>query len=187
MASVSDRTPGEGRYAQLEREQRWHLGSLPAGATPFAAIVDRYIIGTRLRLRRVTSLVDAAAAPTFKLGQKVRARLDDPEVVKLTNIYLDSHEFEVFAHLPAAELHKTRLKVTTGGRVFGVDQFRGRHEGLVLAEIELGPDDELVSMLDFDGVEVAVDVTHDDRYSGGSLAVAGDDELAELVASPLMH
>ena len=107
---MSDRVPGEGRYARLEREQRWRIGSVPTTARRAVLILDRYIIGSRLRLRRVSGFADAATEPTFKLGQKVRARLGDPEIVKLTNIYLDQSEYDVFATLAAAELRKTRAE-----------------------------------------------------------------------------
>lgn len=66
----------------MEREQRWLRLRLPAGVAHPAAVVDRYVGGTQLRLRRVES--DTGVA--FKLGQKVRVAPSDPEVVKLTNL-----------------------------------------------------------------------------------------------------
>lgn len=176
---MNNRVPGEGRYARLEREQRWRIGSVPTEARRAVLILDRYIVGSRLRLRRVSGFADATTEPTFKLGQKVRARLDDPEVVKLTNIYLDQNEYDVFATLAAAELRKTRWKVALEGRIVTIDQFHGRHDGLVLAEIELEANDIQLTTL---GI-AAFDVTHDHRYSGGALAFASDDEVTELIAS----
>lgn len=167
------RVPGEGRYAQVEREQRWLVSEPPAGAERLAEIHDRYLVGTRLRLRRV----DAAGDVTYKLAQKVRPDEADPEVVKLTNLYLSVEEYDAFAALPAAELRKTRWRVTWGGRSLAVDELHDRHEGLVLAEVELGAEEPLLPAPPF----AVRDVTHDDRFSGGALAFASPAELAELL------
>ncbi len=98
------RVPGEGRYAHVEREQRWVARAVPPGALRPAAIIDRYISGTRLRLRRSES----AGEVVFKLGQKIRSDPSDPEVLKLTNLYLSAEEYAVLAALPAGESRKTR-------------------------------------------------------------------------------
>jgi hypothetical protein len=50
---VVSRRPGEGRYAYLEREQRWLLEAPPEDRNRSVEIVDRYLTGTRLRLRLV--------------------------------------------------------------------------------------------------------------------------------------
>jgi len=47
------RTPGEGRYAHLEREQRWLVRQRPDGLHGPVSIVDRYVTGTGIRLRRM--------------------------------------------------------------------------------------------------------------------------------------
>ena len=46
------------KYAWIEEERRFLLGSNPLESTPaesFNRIIDRYITGTRLRLRRIES------------------------------------------------------------------------------------------------------------------------------------
>lgn len=155
------RTPGESRYAQVEREQRWVLSRLPAGLTDPASIVDRYLTGTRLRLRSIT----ARGAVTYKLGQKVRPESSSPRVVKLTNIYLSPDEFEVLRALPGRELRKTRWRSPYAGGRLVVDEFVDSLAGLVLAELELRPGQSPVEL------EVpAADVSEDDRFSGGRLA-----------------
>src|SRR3954451_22937395 len=128
-----DRQPGQGRYAHLEREQRWIAGGVPSGSTPVATIVDRYIRGTRLRLRRSES----GAGTLFKLGQKVRDDPDSPVTVRLTNMYLSEIEYRALLVLPAAELSKTRTHMHWNDHVIAVDQFHGRLNGLVLSECEL--------------------------------------------------
>jgi CYTH domain-containing protein len=155
------RTPGEGRYVQVEREQRWVLPQLPKGLTDPASIVDRYLIGTRLRLRTIS----AGGAVTYKLGQKVRPEPSSPAVVKLTNIYLSPEEFDVLRVLPGRELCKTRWRSPYAGGRLVVDELTGSVAGLVLAELELRPGESPVE-LDLP----AVDVSEDDRFSGGQLA-----------------
>lgn len=169
------RRPGRGRHARVEREQRWALRQRPDGLIEPTPIVDRYLIGTRLRLRQV----DTGSSAVYKLGQKVRPVEASPELVKLTNIYLIESEYEVFRRLPARELRKTRWRLPATSRQIIVDEFHGHLAGLVLAEIELAPGEPLGAL---PGVP-AVDVTLDDRFSGGHLAAAGVAEVRELLAT----
>lgn len=168
------RRPGHGRYAHPEREQRWILADVPAGATPWAEITDRYLDGTNLRIRRV----EGADGVVHKLTQKVRPVPDDPSRVMLTTMYVPDHEVTALMALPGRELRKTRRRVELDGRYVAVDVLHDRFEGLVLAETELGIREERMSMPPF----ACCDVTDDDRFAGGSLAAMADDELAELLA-----
>lgn len=170
-----ERSPGQGRYAHEEREQRWLLTAVPAGVREPVEIVDRYIERSRLRLRRV----DGPGRSVFKLGQKVR-RGDTPEVVMLTNLYLSEDEFEVLRALPARELRKRRWQLHVDGRRFAVDELHGPLEGMILAEIELNVDEPLLDLPPFEATEV----TWDDRFSGGRLAGASVVEVADLLGGP---
>ena len=64
------------------------------------------------------------------------------------------------------EIVKERLVMWWDGVELVIDRFLGALAGLVLAEIELGPDDPLRDP----PAGAVADVTHDDRYSGGALA-----------------
>jgi CYTH domain-containing protein len=172
-ARMSDRSPGHGRYAHPEREQRWIVSAAPTDLTPVASIVDRYIVGTRLRLRRSES----EATLTYKLGQKVRDDPGNPEMVRLTNIYLSEDEYSALLLLPAAELHKTRSRTVWTDRVVAIDRFHGRLDGLMLGEVELSPTDSLLPIPPW----AAEDVTNDDRFSGGALAFAADAAIEALL------
>ncbi len=55
-------------------------------------------------------------------------------------------------------VEKTRYLVRSGSHIVEVDEFAGDNEGLVLAEIELGAEDEAVELPDFIGTEVTGDV-----------------------------
>jgi hypothetical protein len=174
--AVLDRTPGEGRYARVEREQRWVLADIPPDAVRLCEIVDRYLVGTRLRLRRM----DDGERVVHKLAQKVRPEPVSPEVVRLTNIYLTEAEYDALLPLPAAELRKVRWTVTWDGRAVAVDQHLDRRAGLILAETELDATEPRLPTPPF--APAAADVTDDDRFSGGALAFADDGDIAALLA-----
>lgn len=167
------RRPGHGRYAHPEREQRWVLADIPDGATSWAEISDRYLDGTNLRIRRVEG-IDGIV---HKLTQKVRPVPDDPSRVMLTTMYVPDQEVTALLALPGRTLRKTRLRVGLRGRQVAVDVFRDRLEGLILGETELGIHEPRIPMPAF----ASWDVTDDDRFSGGSLATAGDEALRALL------
>ncbi|MCW2776665.1 MAG: hypothetical protein JWN17_390 [Frankiales bacterium] len=164
------RVPGQGSYARPERERRFLLSADPPALRDVRLLEDRYLDGLRLRLRRVTGDGEAV----HKLTQKVRLGAG-PAELSLTNLYLDAGEHARLVHLPGADLRKTRGRCP--GSPFVVDVFTGRHAGLRLAEAEV---DDLAARLhlpDWIGREV----TDDERYTGGALARASDEELAALL------
>jgi hypothetical protein len=151
-----------GKYARYELERRFVLERLPDGAVPGRLIVDRYLDGTRLRLRR-TELPD----PQYKLSQKEAPAPPDYAVTTITTIYLSPEEYAFFAALPGRELRKRRHRVGP----YSIDVFDGDLEGLVLAEISFLSEDEMRAhpVPDFAVREVSEDV----RYTGGALAANG--------------
>jgi CYTH domain-containing protein len=171
---VTNRIAGEGRYARTERQQRWVLGARPDGLDRPVSIVDLYVTGTRLRLRRM----EDRDASVYKLGQKVRVTPDSPESVMMTNMYLSEGEYDVLTPLGGAEIRKTRWRWAGGERTLAVDEFGGPLTGLVLAEVELGPDERRLGP---PPLSVA-DVTDDDRFSGGNLSGTTKTELGHLLA-----
>ena len=62
-------------------------------------------------------------------------------------------------------IDKTRWLVKSGNHTFEVDEFYGENEGLVMAEVELGSEDEHYEKPDFIGLEV----TGDHRYYNSHL------------------
>ena len=114
MTGRGDKTPGYPRtrvrplkYAVVEREPRYLLARLPEGVTSTKDIVDRYVTGTRLRLREVR---ESDGAVVRKLGHKVRLT-EGPDEIACTNFYLDDEEWAVLAALPARTLRKKRHMV----------------------------------------------------------------------------
>jgi CYTH domain-containing protein len=163
----------------LEREQRWLLSSVPRAAGNERVIVDHYWNGTTLRLR----MIEEGDEAVYKLCQKVRVNEGDPRLVKITNIYLSTSEFDQLSVTPASIVAKSRWTLIAGGVTYAIDEFKGRHAGLVLAEVELDEQAPLVAKPSF----AVVDVSKDDEYSGGSLAQAGESELRRLIARSSEH
>ena len=81
-----------GKYARWELERRFLLARVPEEVDRRAAslIVDRYIDGTRLRLRRIEP--QDGGEPTYKLGQKEAPDPSDFSRTTITNIYLSAEE-----------------------------------------------------------------------------------------------
>ena len=148
------------KYAVVERERRFLVGRIPDGVTRVSQITDRYLEGTRLRLREV---VDGNGTVTRKVGHKVRLT-DGPDEVACTSMYLDDAEWGTLIRLPARTLRKTRHVVARDGVRVAVDRFE---HGTLLAEIDDGdrPPVELPGWLD-----VIRDVSHDERWTGAQLA-----------------
>jgi hypothetical protein len=132
-------------------------------------ITDRYLTGTRLRLRRVDR--STLAQPEFKLTQKVPADRPGPVQGTITNTYLSEAEYDVFAGLPAAVLTKTRLSIPP----LGIDVFDAPLHGLVLAEAEFSTDEDTYAFQP--PADLVAEVTDDLRFTGGRLVRAHRTDL----------
>lgn len=97
-------------------------------------ITDRYLTGTRLRLRRVQHM--DSGDWQYKLTQKLPADQPGPVQGLITNMYLNRTEYDLLSALPAAVLTKTRLSVPP----LGIDVFDGHLHGLIIAEAEFTTD-----------------------------------------------
>ena len=150
------------KYAVVERERRFLLGRIPDGVVDTREIVDRYLEGTRLRLREVR---EADGSVTRKLSHKVRLG-EGPAEVACTNCYLDADEWAVLATLPARVLRKRRHVVRRDGLVVAVDE---HEDGTLVAEVDdgAGAAHPVPHWLD-----VVQDVSDDERWTGAALARA---------------
>lgn len=157
------------KYAHIERERRWLMdpAKRPAVAAGHILIEDRYILGTRLRLRRMTDSATGRAA--LKLTKKYGA--DDPLARAIVTSYLDDAEYAVLAALPALPLTKRRYDLAAGAIVYSLDCFTGALAGLELAEIEWPDDAGLRGLPPPPGA--IREVSDDRRYQGGSLVANG--------------
>ncbi len=113
-------------------------------------------------------------------GRTVRVRLrDDRGYLTIKGpsdaAGLSRYEFEkeitpdeaehLMALCEPGSIDKTRYLVKSGNHTFEVDEFYGDNEGLVMAEVELGSEDEPFEKPDFIGKEV----TGDRRYYNAHL------------------
>ena len=159
------------KYAKVERERRWLLDGLP----PFpddarqVRIVDRYLHGTRLRLREVT---ETDGTVVRKLGHKVRLG-DDAREVACTSLYLDDAEWAALGALPGDTLTKLRVLVPHGEHTIALDVFERPYVGLFLAEIDVGDQPVAVPEALPERYHVIREVTHEEAFTGAALARGG--------------
>jgi CYTH domain-containing protein len=148
------------KYAVVERERRFLLASLPDGVVGTKEISDRYLTGTRLRLREVR---ERDGTVVRKLGHKVRLSAGPAEVA-CTNFYLNDHEWAALEALPARVLRKKRHVVQRDGLTIAVDE---HEDGTLVAEID---DRDQPSQFVPDWLDTLEDVSDDERWTGVSLA-----------------
>ena len=117
------------KYAVVERERRYLVARVPDGVETTRQIVDRYVTGTRLRLREVREDDGTVAR---KLGHKVRLG-EGPAEIACTNLYLDDEEWTVLCALPSRVLRKTAAPGAPGRRGRGLDE---HEDGTLVAEID---------------------------------------------------
>ena len=170
------------KYAILENERRFLVDPARApdlAGVGFRRIEDRYVIGTRLRLRSMIDSVTGAVERKFckKYGG------DDPVSGPITNLYLDAAEHAALAALPARVILKRRYRLDHGGRGFGLDLFEGELAGLMLCEAE-AESREAVLALAFPPW-CGPEVTADPFFTGGALSGTDAAALADRLKSVL--
>jgi CYTH domain-containing protein len=170
-----------GKYAQLERERRFLLGSLPrdlSSSAPHTTIQDRYLHRTRFRLRRMVA--SDSQSTQYKLTQKYLHTPGNFASVVITNTYLTELEYRTFEPLAADELWKDRYRYWNDGWRYAVDVFQGRLAGLVLAEIEFATDDDLATFMP--PAFVQAEVTAETAFTGGRLCQSTAAEVEAAIA-----
>jgi len=164
------------KYARIERERRFLLDGFPVNedVVRVRRIVDRYIDGTALRLRKQS---EGNGPIVFKLTQKISARSSGAQQGLVTSMYLTEDEYCVLAGLSAKTLTKTRHSVPP----FGIDIFEGTLKGLLLAEAEFesAATAEALAIPDF----VFREVSDDDRFTGGQLVRASTQDIRSWLSS----
>lgn len=156
-----------GKYACLETERRYLLNRIPDDLLQNNGwrITDHYFPTTRLRLRRMKSI--AGDETIYKLTQKYRSETQDAYETTITNLYLTEAEYNFLQPLEAKLIAKRRYPYTVQDFQFSIDVFEGRHQGLILAEMEFEKKAES------DQLAVPVfaleDVTDDPFFTGGNL------------------
>ena len=98
----------------------------------------------------------------------------------ISTIYLSEEEFDLLTQVSANKLEKVRWLNPIGNLTLSIDEFGGRLAGLVLAEVDLGSTSSLPSSFPID---VNNEVTNDERFTGGELAMATTSELTSILNS----
>lgn len=173
-----------GKYARYELERRFLVVDAPGGLAAERGwqILDHYILGTNLRLRRTEPLV--GGQPVHKLGHKQVPSPPDFATMTMTSIYLSAVEYEVLSMLPARDVVKRRFALVDKERTFSVDVFDGPLAGLILAELGFATAEEMARPLR-QPPWVVREVSNDVRFTGGALAQLSADEARALLADAL--
>lgn len=173
-----------GKYACLETERRYLLEKIPGDVledTNGWLITDRYFPHTRLRLRNMKSI--SGDEKIYKLTQKYRTENQNAYETTITNLYLTEAEYNCFEPLEAMVIRKKRYPYRVQNHSFSIDVFEGRHQGLILAEMEFDEGSE------FDEFALPLfalkDVTDDPFFTGGSLAIMPDEEFRQGLSQRL--
>ena len=74
---------------------------------------------------------------------------------------------ELLDNFAISELIKTRYKISLGNHIWEVDEFLGKNEGLIVAEIELQHEDESFAIPEW----IAKEVTSEEKYYNSRLSV----------------
>jgi len=177
----------ESKYAHIERERRYLLQDLPEGlnrADHHLQITDNYLIGTRLRIRKVRD--PKTNKWVVKFTQKFAPNENDLSRTMITNLYLNATEAEILSIFEANEIRKNRYYFDFAARRYSIDMFIGDLFGLVLAETSFETDEELEN---FQMPPFALaDVTNNEIFSGGKLSeLTFADVKNEIVQSALLN
>lgn len=177
MVTNPSAPPGKSlQYAKPERERRFLLAEFPPGEIARTTnITDRYLLGTRLRLRLMLETKSDGTRTYYKLTQKVPAPTGGPGLV--STLYLNEDEFALLWTLPGAVVRKTRYSLPP----FGVDVFDAPLDGLILAECEFDDDATMESFRP--PAWTLAEVTLDARFTGGQLATMNSGDLPKLLSS----
>jgi CYTH domain-containing protein len=169
------------KYSAVERERRFLVDAAlrpDLADLAYILIEDRYIVGTRMRLRRMTD--SATGEIALKFAKKYEC--DDPLSRPMSNFYLDDAEYAALAALRANALSKRRYPVEVSKVAFGIDIFLGPLAGLELAEADARTDGELIAITP--PAWTIREVSHDPFFQGGHLATLDAAALIDRMARP---
>jgi len=173
-----------GKYACLEVECRYWLQKIPDDLLDNPKgwqITDRYFANTQLRLRHIQSL--SGDEHMYKLTQKYHSETQNAYETTITNVYLTQAEHNHFEALEGNILKKKRYPYTVQNYSFSIDVFEGRHQGLILAEMEsdreVGADKFVLPSFVFRNV------SEDPFFAGGNFATMTDEEFKQGLSQRL--
>ena len=161
---------GEPKYARLELERRWLVDSAarPVLSDAFVThIDDRYLDGTRMRLRRMRR--PDLGETKWKLTKKYECA--EARARPIVTTYLTAGEYDRLLRLPGCDMTKRRLHFRHCGRWWSLDLFDGPLAGLEMLECEARDRAELDALAPPDWV--LREVTDLPQWHCGALARDG--------------
>ena len=167
-----------GKYACLEIERRFWLKKFPDDLlenTNGWLVTDRYFPNTRLRLRHMRSI--SGNENIYKLTQKYRSEAQNAYETTITNLYLTEGEYKHLESLEGKIIKKKRYPYRVQNHSFSIDVFEGRHQGLILAEMEFERQSELGEFAL--PVFALKDVTDEPFFTGGNLVTMTEEEFRQ--------
>jgi CYTH domain-containing protein len=173
-----------GKYACLEVESRYLLNKIPDDLLDHLhgwLITDRYFPNTWLRLRHMKSI--SGNEEIYKLTQKYRTETQNAYEATITNLYLTEAEYKLLESLEAKILQKRRYPYRIQNYSLSIDVFEGRHQGLIVAEMEFENKAKVNEFVlpSF----VLKDVTEDPFFTGGNLVTMTDEEFRQGLSQRL--
>lgn len=145
----------------LVRHDGWRAYVVQTSSIQQAYLSKSAHLSFRVRIRD-----GAAAVLTIKSAAKELNRAEFEYGIPVQ----DARDLMALSHAPLLE--KTRHDVLLDGLKWEVDVFGGRHQGLIIAEVELPGIDHTVALPDWVGEEV----TGDQRFYNEQLAQHGVDQ-----------
>jgi CYTH domain-containing protein len=165
------RTVCERRFL-VPQDTNWKDGLAPYNKR----LDDRYIHGTRLRLRKQTD--SDTGRQLIKLTKKFES--DSARYQSVSRILLSPEEYQLLSRLEADCIRKTRHYHDYRGHVFSIDVFEGELAGLLLCEIE---SEDMKEVMDVQPPPyVGSEVTEDVFFTGGNLCRVSREELSRKLS-----
>lgn len=145
---------------EIERKFLLRSNAWTVLATGSSVIRQGYLSSNAKATVRVRIWDDARAALTLKGPSSGAGRAEYEYEIPLD----DARELLDLSRPHVIE--KRRFEVPLAGLVWEIDVFEGRHDGLVIAEVELEREDQPLALPEWVGREI----TTDDRYFNASLS-----------------
>lgn len=169
------------KTARTELHRTFLVENLPEPLTRASAhiqLFDNYIANTRMRLRSIRE--PQSRSWTHVLQQRIFVSDTEFYRLKLSEIYLNTEEYERFQIFSGIEIRKNRYFHEFDGRMFAFDVYLGKLWGLNTARIEFADDTQLK---EFDPPPFAVfDVTNNAMFLEENLVMSNFEDIRAEVS-----
>jgi len=154
------------KYSRYEYERSYLLSDVPKFFEKIETkqITDKYVEGTRIRLRKVLSNEEEI----YKLTKKEALTPEKKGVLKINTIRLSKDEYEIMNALKGFIVKKKRTIIGVNKVRIGIDEIRLKSEILYIAEIEFKDE---VTMNSFEmPLNYEREITSDKHINGYKIA-----------------